>query len=275
MIAEHRIVIVGAGPAGLAVAGRMRQAGLDFHILEKSHQVADRWHHHYDRLHLHTIKRLSHLPHLPFPDSYPTYVSRAQLIAYLEEYTRHFAIQPQFGTEINAVRKLTDGGWYLDSNRGAVRARHVIIATGVNNWPYRPHWRGQEAFNGEIMHSIDYRNPRPFLGRRVLVVGMGNTGAEIALDLAEHSVPTWISVRGRSTSYHVTSTDARCRKQAGCSPGCLSAWANGWGRRCRTSTSVICPDTACNVRRSRLQCNCGKRARRRLLTSAPSGRSRR
>ncbi|MDX1476914.1 MAG: NAD(P)/FAD-dependent oxidoreductase, partial [Saprospiraceae bacterium] len=131
-----------------------------------------------------------------FPADYPTYVSRDQLVAYFEDYARHFSIQPEFDTEVTSVRRHDDGGWELVTNRGQRIAERVVIATGVNQRPNIPHWRGQEAFRGTVTHSIGYRNPQPFLGRKTLVIGMGNTGAEIALDLAEHGVPTWISVRG-------------------------------------------------------------------------------
>ncbi|MEL6653398.1 MAG: lycopene cyclase family protein, partial [Bacteroidota bacterium] len=88
------ILIIGAGPAGLAVAGRLRKTGLDFQMLEASDKIAWSWHNHYDRLCLHTVKQLSHLPHLPFEESYPLYVPRLDLIKYYEDYARHFDIKP-------------------------------------------------------------------------------------------------------------------------------------------------------------------------------------
>ena len=189
-------LIIGGGPAGLAIAGRLRQAGKDFTILEAGKHVAECWHNHYDRLHLHTVKQWSHLPHLPFSDDYPLYVPRKQLIAYFENYSNHFNIKPEFGVEVTHTRKIQNILWEVTTNTGTLYARNVIIATGLNRVPQMPVWEGMQEFAGTIMHSVQYKNPDIFRGSRVLVVGMGNTGAEIALDLSEANIPTWISVRG-------------------------------------------------------------------------------
>lgn len=189
-------LIIGAGPAGLAMAGRMRKAGLDFEIIEQSNKVGNAWHNHYDRLHLHTVKQWSHLPHLPFPADYPLYVSRQQLTQYLADYAAHFKIQPHFEAQATAITKQADGSWKVQTQNGKTYlAENVIISTGVNRVPNRPEWPGQEKFKGSITHSVSYKNPRPYLGKSVLVVGMGNTGAEVALDLSEQGVDTYISVR--------------------------------------------------------------------------------
>lgn len=191
----HPILILGAGPAGLAMAGHLRQAGLPFELLEKSGRVGFAWHHHYDRLHLHTVKELSHLPFLPFPEHYPRYVSRRDFCDYLEAYARHFDIRPQFGQEVIRVER-ERGLWRVDTQAGQSRhSPRVIVATGVNRVPHRPRLPGEESFRGEILHSRAYRRADPFRGKRILVIGMGNTGAEIALDLAEQGVEVALSVR--------------------------------------------------------------------------------
>ncbi len=189
-------LIIGAGPAGLAVAGRLRHAGIDFTIIEKGHHLAERWHHHYDRVHLHTIKKWSHLPHLPFPEDYPMYVPRKKLIAYFENYATQFNIQPQFGIEVKHIRQVENSLWEVSTNKEKIHVHNVIIATGLNRVPNMPKWEGMQEYAGTIVHSINYKNPDAYRGSRVLVVGMGNTGGEIALDLAEASIPTWLSVRG-------------------------------------------------------------------------------
>jgi cation diffusion facilitator CzcD-associated flavoprotein CzcO len=188
-------LIVGAGPAGLAIAGRMRKAGIDFVLLEKSQHIAQRWRDHYDRLHLHTVKRWSHLPHLPFPEDYPVYVPKDKLIAFYEQYAQQFAIEPIYGAEVQRIKRKA-GTWEVTTRSGKFMAENVIIATGANRDPNVPVWEGTDTFNGTMIHSRDYRNPERFHGSRTLVIGMGNTGAEIALDLANADVPTWISVRG-------------------------------------------------------------------------------
>ena len=194
-MSQSKIVIIGAGPAGLAVAGRLRKNERNFEIIERSGHVGWSWHCHYDRLHLHTVKQLSNLPHLPFPEDYPLYVPKDKLVQYFEQYANHFNIEPIFNTEVQKIVKSGDQ-WQLEYNNGTTQlADQVIIATGVNRDPKVPQWKNQENFNGEITHTKLYKNPNPYLGKKVLVVGFGNTGAEIALDLAEAGIETFVSVR--------------------------------------------------------------------------------
>ncbi|MFN7118329.1 MAG: flavin-containing monooxygenase [Saprospiraceae bacterium] len=189
------VIIIGAGPAGLAIAGRLRKLAIPFEILEKTEHIASAWHEHYDRLHLHTVKELSHLPHLPFPDDYPRYVPRQKLVDYYKMYAKHFDIQPHFGEEVLSIKK-SNGHWRVKTVNGKKwDAEHVVIATGVNRSVNRPIFQGEEKFQGRIIHSRLYKNADPFENQKVLVVGMGNTGAEIALDLSENDVETYLSVR--------------------------------------------------------------------------------
>ena len=193
-----QILIVGAGPAGLAVAAQLREADLEFEIIEKSQHVGNAWREHYDRLKLHTVKELSSLPGLPFPEDYPRYVSKDQLVAYFEQYCQHFSITPIYGTEATSIKRQENNSWSVETNTNqSFHCQHLIIATGVNHYPNRPHFKGEDKFQGEILHSKIYKKPQPFIGQRVLVVGMGNTGAEIALDLADNgAASTTITVRG-------------------------------------------------------------------------------
>lgn len=193
---ETSVLIIGAGPAGLAMAGRLRQRNIPFLLIEKSDKIASAWHGHYDRLHLHTVKEKSHLPGLDFPADYPQYVPRQLLCDYFDRYAETFAIRPLFGEEVTEVRRQPDGRWGVRSATGRQwLARHVVVATGVNRVPFRPVFPGEELFHGQIVHSRTYKNADPYRGKRVLVVGMGNTGAEIALDLAENGASSFISVR--------------------------------------------------------------------------------
>ncbi len=190
------VLIIGAGPAGLAMAACLQQKDMPYVLWEKSEAPGDSWRRHYDRLHLHTVKEHSALPYLPFAEDVPRYPSRAQVVAYLEEYARHFGIEPHYGEEAVSIRRAPDGGWEVRSRSGRVfRGPAVVLGTGLNRCPHRPALPGEEQFSGEILHSRSYKNPAPFRGKRVLVIGMGNTGAEIALDLCEQGVSTAISVR--------------------------------------------------------------------------------
>ncbi|RVD53440.1 MAG: NAD(P)/FAD-dependent oxidoreductase [Mesorhizobium sp.] len=189
-----KVAIIGAGPAGLAVAACLRQAGVDFVMLEKEKQAAPAWRRHYDRVHLHTTKRYSSLPFVPFPKDYPRYVPRHLVVEYLDAYAKRFDLEPRFGETVRAITR-EGRGWRAESTSGALRAWHVVIASGYNAEPLLPKFTGIDAFKGKTLHSADYRNATPFAGQSVLVVGMGNTGAEIALDLAEGGARPTISVR--------------------------------------------------------------------------------
>ena len=188
-------IIIGAGPAGLACAATMRGAGLNITVFEKADSVGSVWRRHYDRLHLHTDRGHSGLPGMAMPNSYPLYPSREQVVAYLESYTARFDIKPAFGSEVARLRR--DGAqWCAETATGPVSAPVAIVATGLASAPYCPSWPGSETYRGVSVHSSEYRNPAPYLGKRVLVVGFGNSGGEIALDLAEAGVDVALAVRG-------------------------------------------------------------------------------
>jgi cation diffusion facilitator CzcD-associated flavoprotein CzcO len=188
-------IIVGAGPAGLACAVSMVALGLSATVLEKADTVGSVWRRHYDRLHLHTDRGHSGLPGMAMPRSYPTYPSRKQVVEYLESYAAHFRIQPVFNTTVLKVAR-HGSQWMVDTNKAAVSAPVVVIATGWADFPYRPRWPGLDTFRGHLVHSSEYRNTSLYVGKRVLVVGFGNSGGEIALDLANAGIDTTLAVRG-------------------------------------------------------------------------------
>jgi cation diffusion facilitator CzcD-associated flavoprotein CzcO len=191
---DAETIVVGAGPAGLACAASLSAAGGSVIILEKADKVGSSWRQHYDRLNLHTHRRQSGLPGLPIPDHYPKYPSRDQLIAYLEGYAAHHQIVPRFGTCVLGVKKR--GNWIIETDTATLTAANVIFATGIAGWPFRPDWPGMQSFSGRVLHSGEYANPKPFSGCRVLVVGFGNSGAEIAMDLSDAGNEVSLSVRG-------------------------------------------------------------------------------
>lgn len=196
MPAATPALIIGAGPAGLAVAAALRRHGVAFEMLERNADVASSWRQHYQRLHLHTPSRHSGLPFLGFPAHAPRYPSRDQVIDYFTSYARAFALQPRFRCAVRHCSQAADGHWLVQADGETLRARHLIVATGFNRMPRRPTWPGLESFGGPVLHSQDYVNGERFRGQRVLVVGFGNSGAEIALDLAERGADCTIAIRG-------------------------------------------------------------------------------
>jgi putative flavoprotein involved in K+ transport len=177
------VKVIGAGPAGLSVAAVLKRRGIPSVVLERS-EIAASWRGHYDRLHLHTVRWLSHLPGYRFSRRHGRWVSRDGVIAYLERYARHHGLEVRTGVEVRRLDRDGDG-WRLATSTGSLTARFVVVATGYNRIPFMPDWPGGESFTGELIHGSSYRNPEPFRGRDVLVVGSGNTGAEIAIDLVE------------------------------------------------------------------------------------------
>jgi NADPH-dependent glutamate synthase beta subunit-like oxidoreductase len=189
------IVVVGAGPAGLAVSACLRAQGLAHAVLERETDIGAAWRRHYDRLHLHTAKRYSGLPLAPWPADAPRYPSRAQVVAYLERYAADHAIAPRFGVELHRIARQGER-FVVETSAGTLSPRFVVMATGSNACANQPALPGLEGFRGRVLHAGAYANPAPFIGRRTLVVGCGNSGAEIALDLAEQGVDVALVVRG-------------------------------------------------------------------------------
>ncbi|MBI3805627.1 MAG: NAD(P)/FAD-dependent oxidoreductase [Nitrospirae bacterium] len=187
-------IIIGAGPAGLAVGACLKGAGLPFLILEQSDQVGAAWHRHYNRLHLHTDKAHSALPFVPFPKEVPRYPSRLEVIRYLERYAQQFQLRPRLGQQVVSAR-FSNGLWEVETQDARYRSENLVIATGYNREPYLPHWPGQTSFRGTLLHASQYRDGLPFKSRRVLVVGFGNSGGEIALDLWEQGARPSLAVR--------------------------------------------------------------------------------
>ena len=188
-------LVIGAGPAGLAVAACLKKRGASCIIVDRATEVGSSWRRRYDRLHLHSDRDRSTLPYLSFPAGTPRYPSREQVIEYLELYARHFELVPRFNEEVRTVLP-RNPGWITTTTASVYHARQVVVATGYNAVPYLPQWRGQERFRGRILHSSEYRSGESFRGQSVLVVGLGNSGGEIAIDLHEHGARVAIAVRG-------------------------------------------------------------------------------
>lgn len=193
--AANFAVVIGAGPAGLAVSARLLHAGIPFVLLERSDAAGSSWRSRYDRLHLHTHSEISALPFLPFPSFFPTYVAAHDLADYYAGYARLLGPHLHLRTTVVAVRRV-GGRWEVTAEDGRVwSASAVVVATGQEGTPNVPNFEGIEQFPGAVVHSSRYRNGSAYRGARALVVGFGNSGAEIALDLHENGANVTALVR--------------------------------------------------------------------------------
>jgi cation diffusion facilitator CzcD-associated flavoprotein CzcO len=190
----HEAVVVGAGPAGVAAALALKDRGVRPLVLDKAEQVASSWRSRYDRLRLNTPRFDSHLPDRRFPKGTPMFPTRNQMVEYLEHHAAEPGVDWQLGTQVDRIH--ADGHWLIETSAGQVRAPQVVVATGYEGTPLMPDWSGRDSFEGRVLHSIEYRNPETFRGQRVLVVGPGCSGMEIAYDLAEGGAgKVWLSAR--------------------------------------------------------------------------------
>ena len=175
------IVVIGAGASGLAAAASLESVGERVVVLERG-EVGEVWAARYDRLHLHTVRWLSGLPGYRIPRAFGKWPAREHVAEYLRRYAAHQGLDVRTGIDVEHVDQDVNG-WVVRASSGPFEAKRVVVATGQSNVPFVPAWPG--AFAGEIVHSAEYRNPSAYGGRRVLVVGSGNSGAEIAVDLAD------------------------------------------------------------------------------------------
>jgi putative flavoprotein involved in K+ transport len=178
---EARVVVVGAGASGLAAAGALKRKGFEPLVLEKDERIGGSWGRRYERLHLHTVRRFSGLPRVAIPKRYGRYVAKDDYARYLCDYADALGLDVRLGTEVRSIRP----AWHIETQRRIEDADAVVVATGKYGRKRLPAWPGRGRFDGPIVHSADYRSGREFAGQRVLVVGVGNSGTEIAADLVE------------------------------------------------------------------------------------------
>ncbi|KAL0437309.1 UNVERIFIED_CONTAM: putative indole-3-pyruvate monooxygenase YUCCA5 [Sesamum radiatum] len=200
-------VIVGAGPSGLAVASGLKEQGVPYVILERADCIASLWQKRtYDRLKLHLPKQFCQLPNFPFPEHYPEYPTKRQFVEYLESYTRHFGINPQFNECVQSAKyDETCRLWRVKTVSGngsevEYICQWLVVATGENADRVVPEIEGLKDFGGEVIHACDYKCGENFRGKKVLVVGCGNSGMEVSLDLCNHDAKPSMVVR---SSVHV------------------------------------------------------------------------
>ena len=187
-------IVVGAGPAGLAASRALQRRGISHRVLEKGDQPAAVWANLYDSLTLHTGRHMSALPGRRFPRGTPLFVPRREFVRYLQDYAAAFALPVDVGVEVRRLAPNGDG-WMVETSRGLVSARTLVLATGIVSNPRWPAVEGMAEYGGRLMHSVEYRRPHEFDGQRVLVVGVGNSGGEIGSELARSGAAVTVSVR--------------------------------------------------------------------------------
>ena len=188
------VVIVGGGPGGLAASQQLGARGISSVILERGDSAGWMWHHAYDSLRLHTGKHLSSLPGMAFPRGTPLFPSRLDLVEYLESYVDRFQLPVRIGKEAIGLGR-EEGGWAVATEESLFRAKDVVVATGIMSSPVYPSVKGLSDYAGRMVHSTQYRTPDEYLGRSILVVGIGNSAAEIASELASVGSDVTVSVR--------------------------------------------------------------------------------
>jgi putative flavoprotein involved in K+ transport len=195
-VERHEAIVAGAGPAGLAAAALLRKRGFETIVLERTEAVGARWRSRYDGLRLNTMRTLSTLPGYRIPRRYGRYPRREDFVAYLEAYAAHHQLPLRLATELHRVdRAEKDGLWRLETSAGPLLARYAVLATGYDAVPRLPAWADSDGFAGELIHASEYRSPRAYGGREVLVVGAGNTGIDIAGFLVDAGARVSVAMR--------------------------------------------------------------------------------
>jgi hypothetical protein len=202
---DPTVLIIGGAQAGLAIAARLNQLGVDNLVVEKWPRIGDSWRKRYHSLALHNSINVNHLPYLPFPPTWPTYIPKDMLGLWFEFYAQVMEVNHWTSTEFTrgeweegakrwvATLKMEDG-----SDR-ILRPRHIVFANGVSSYPLIPEIPGLDTFKGDVIHSEGFDSGAPYAGRNAIVIGTGSSANDIALDLHSFGCRTTIVQRGSTT----------------------------------------------------------------------------
>lgn len=222
------VVIVGAGPSGLATSACLSQHSIPHIILEKEDCNTSLWRKHtYDRVNLHLAKEFCSLPFMPHPPYAPTFLTKNDFLCYIDDYVARFNIRPRYCRLVESVAfDEAAGKWRVETRdvskgEGGKRRRevyvgeYVVVASGENSEGYVPEVEGMEGFQGEIVHSKEYKRGDKYKGKEVLVVGCGNSGMEIAYDLNHWNAHTSILIRNpvrtKLTTFYIFTSFFFCK----------------------------------------------------------------
>jgi cation diffusion facilitator CzcD-associated flavoprotein CzcO len=186
---DPAVLVVGGGQAGLSIAARLGQLGVDTLIVDREARIGDNWRKRYHALTLHNQVHVNHLPYMPFPPNWPSYIPKDKLAGWFEAYAEAMELNFWTGTEFErgtwdeAARRWSVVLRRADGTRRELRPRHVVMATGVSGIPSLPEIPSLRSFKGEVLHSSQYEDGEAWRGKRALVIGTGNSGHDIAQDL--------------------------------------------------------------------------------------------
>jgi len=189
------VIVIGAGASGLAAAQELRARGIPVRILDQATRPGDAWYHRHPQLRLNTHRHLSALPGLAIPRSAGAYPTRDSIIRYLDDYAARLDAPIDYGIQVTRVDAY-ENGWAIETDAAVYRARHVVVATGLERVPHIPDWPGRDHFSGKLLHAADFGEVTQYRGKDILVVGAGNSGSDILNHLAGIDVGrVWVSVR--------------------------------------------------------------------------------
>ena len=209
---EPDVLVIGAGQAGLSIAARLGQSGIDTLVVDRHQRVGDNWRRRYHALTLHNEVHVNHLPYMPFPSTWPVFIPKDKLANWFEAYAEAMELNVWTGTDLAAGEyDETAGCWSVvlrrDGQERTMRPRHLVFATGVSSIPVMPSLPGLNTFRGAVMHSGAYTHGADWAGQPALVLGTGNSGHDVAQDL--HASGADVTIIQRSPTYIVSLKEAQ------------------------------------------------------------------
>ena len=202
---DPEVLVVGGGQAGLAIAARLGQLDIDTLVVDKHDRIGDNWRKRYHSLALHNQIHVNHLPYMPFPPTWPKYIPKDMLANWFESYSESLQINYWTSSEfVSGKYNEVDEKWLAivrqsDGTDRTMQSKHIIFANGVSGIPYIPELSGLKEFGGEVVHSHNFTHGGKWAGKKVMVLGTGNSGHDVAQDLHSHGVDTTIIQRGSTT----------------------------------------------------------------------------
>lgn len=191
----HPVLVIGAGPAGLATGACLTRKGIAFRLLERGPTLGHTWENLYDSLVLHTGRHMSTLPGRRYPAGTSLFPTREQFLRYLRDYADANALTVETSCDVRELRRSSHGWAAVLADGSRIEGSSAVVCTGIVSNPRVPQLEGREAYRGVLMHSVEYRRPDAFVGQRVLVVGVGNSGGEIGSELARAGAKVTMLVR--------------------------------------------------------------------------------